>query len=230
MRKINLIVLSTIVALLFICFSIPVFAQSSVKIAVVDTEKVFQDSVWGKKAFEEIEKASAEWQKKGAEIEKELTKLQEDLTKQRTFLDNKEEEQKLQDQIDSKTLEGQNLVQEGNTVLRQKQQELMDPIVQEIKDLIKKMAIEEKYDLVLEKQLDIYKIVLYVNPELDITNRVTVMLDKSYKDKNPDKAKEPDKTDKSKESAKNDSQKNGSQKELEKPVDKPKETEKKDTK
>ena len=228
MRKIHLIVLSTIVALLFISVNIPVFAQSSVKIAVVDTEKVFQDSVWGKKAFEEIEKASAEWQQKGVQIEKDLTKLQEELTKQRTFLDNKEEEQKLQDQIDSKTLEGQNLVQQGNTVLRQKQQELMDPIVQEIKDLIKKIAIEEKYDLVLEKQLDIYKIVLYVNPELDITNRVTVMLDKSYKDKNPEKTKEPnksDKTDKSKESVKSDSQK-----ESVKPADKPKETEKKEIK
>ena len=228
MRKIHLIVLSTIVALLFISVNIPVFAQSSVKIAVVDTEKVFQDSVWGKKAFEEIEKASAEWQQKGAQIEKDLTKLEEELTKQRTFLDNKEEEQKLQDQIDSKTLEGQNLVQQGNTVLRQKQQELMDPIVQEIKDLIKKIAVEEKYDLVLEKQLDIYKIVLYVNPELDITNRVTVMLDKSYKDKNPEKTKEPnksDKTDKSKESVKSDSQK-----ESVKPADKPKETEKKEIK
>ncbi|MEK7398605.1 MAG: OmpH family outer membrane protein [Candidatus Poribacteria bacterium] len=228
MRKIHLIVLSTIVTLLFISVNIPVFAQSSVKIAVVDTEKVFQDSVWGKKAFEEIEKASAEWQQKGAQIEKDLTKLQEELTKQRTFLDNKEEEQKLQDQIDSKTQEGQNLVQQGNTVLRQKQQALMDPIVQEIKDLIKKIAIEEKYDLVLEKQLDIYKIVLYVNPELDITNHVTVMLDKSYKDKNPEKTKEPnklDKTDKSKESVKSDSQK-----EPVKPVEKPKETEKKDTK
>jgi Skp family chaperone for outer membrane proteins len=217
MRKIHLIVLSTIVSLLFVCVNIPVFAQSSVKIAVVDTEKVFQDSVWGKKAFEEIEKASAEWQQKGVQIEK-------DLTKQRTFLDNKEEEQKLQDQIDTKTLEGQNLVQQGNTVLRQKQQELMDPIVQEIKDLIKKIAVEEKYDLVLEKQLDIYKIVLYVNPELDMTNRVTVMLDKSYKDKNPEKAKEADKsdkTDKTKESVKSDSQK-----ESVKPAEKPKEIEK----
>ena len=225
MRKINLIVLSTIVALLFISFSIPVFAQSSIKIAVVDTEKVFQDSVWGKKSFEEIEKASAEWQKKGEAIEKELTKLQEDLTKQRTFLDNKEEEQKLQDQIDSKTLEGQNLVQQGNAILRQKQQELMEPIIQEIKDLIKKIAVEEKYDIILEKKLDIYNIILYVNPELDITNRVTVMLDKSYKDKNPEKPKESEKIGKTKESTKNDSQK-----ESEKPSDKPKETEKKDSK
>lgn len=212
MRIKFLTISSAVIALSFMLYTVSVFAQSPIRIAVVDTEKVFQDSVWGKKALEELEKATEGWQKKGEDIEKELTRLEEELTKQRTFLDNKEEEQKLQDQIDSKKMEGQNLIQEGNLALRQKQQELMEPIIQEIKDLIKKIAMEEKYDLILEKQLDIYKIVLYVNPELDITNRITAMLDKSYRDKNPDKAK------------------NEPQKKSDKSEDKSKGTEKKDTK
>ena len=197
--------------LLFVCISIPAFAQSGIRIAVVDTEKAFQESVWGKKALEEMEKEASVWQKKGEQIDNELTKLESELTKRQQFLENKEEEQKLQDQIDSKRLEGQNLIQEGQASLKQKQQELMEPIIQEIKDLIKKIAMEDNYDLVLEKQLDIYKIVLYVNPELDITSKVTVMLDKSYKDKNQSKAK-------------------GSEKEAGKPADKPSEPEKKDSK
>jgi len=197
--------------LLFACISIPAFAQSGIKIAVVDTEKAFQESVWGKKALEEMEKEASGWQKKGEQIDNELTKLESDLTKRQQFLENKDEEQKLQDQIDSKRLEGQTLIQEGQASLKQKQQELMDPIIQEIKDLIKKIAMEDGYDLVLEKQLDIYKIVLYVNPELDITSKVTVMLDKSYKDKNQNKAKE-------------------SEKEAGKPADKPNDPEKKDSK
>jgi len=199
------------VLVLLFCISIPAFAQSGIKIAVVDTEKVFQESVWGKKALEEMEKETTVWQKKGEQIDNELTKLEAELTKRQQFLDNKEEEQKLQDQIEGKRLEGQSLIQEGQTSLKQKQQELMDPIILEIKDLIKKIAMEEKYDLILEKQLDIYKIVLYVNPELDITSKVTVMLDKSYKDKNLNKAKE-------------------SVKEPEKSAEKPKEAEKKDSK
>lgn len=197
--------------LLFVCISIPAFAQSGIRIAVVDTEKAFQESVWGKKALEEMEKEASVWQKKGEQIDNELTKLESELTKRQQFLENKEEEQKLQDQIDSKRLEGQNLIQEGQASLKQKQQELMEPIIQEIKDLIKKIAMEDNYDLVLEKQLDIYKIVLYVNPELDITSKVTVMIDKSYKDKNQSKAKE-------------------SEKEAGKPADKPSEPEKKDSK
>ena len=197
--------------LLFVCISVPAFAQSGIRIAVVDTEKAFQESVWGKKALEEMEKEASVWQKKGEQIDNELTKLESELTKRQQFLENKEEEQKLQDQIDSKRLEGQNLIQEGQASLKQKQQELMEPIIQEIKDLIKKIAMEDNYDLVLEKQLDIYKIVLYVNPELDITSKVTVMIDKSYKDKNQSKAKE-------------------SEKEAGKPADKPSEPEKKDSK
>jgi outer membrane protein len=179
---------------LLVFISMPTFAQTTIKIAVVDTEKVFQDSVWGKKSLEELEKQSQEWQKKGEQIGKELTQLEDELLKRQKFLENKEEEQKLQEQIDNKRLEGQNLLQEGNASLNQKQQELMEPIIQEIKDLIKKIAVEEKYDLILEKQLNVYKIVLYVNPELDITNKITVMLDKSYTDKAAIQAKESEKT------------------------------------
>ena len=46
--------------------------------------------------------------------------------------------------------------------------------------------MEEGYDLVLEKQL----FVLYLNPELDITSQIIVMLDKSYKERVSSKAKE----------------------------------------
>ena len=176
-----------ILSLIFV--SIPAFAQSQIKIGVIDTEKVFQESVWGKKAMEELEKEREVWQKKGEQIGKELNQLEDELLKRQKFLENKQDEQKLQEQIDSKRLEGQNLVQEGNASLGQKQQEFIEPIIQEIKNLIKKIAVEEKYDLILEKQLEIYKIVLYVNPELDISNKVVTMLDKSYKDKSSTQAK-----------------------------------------
>jgi outer membrane protein len=196
---------------LLVFVSMPAFAQTTIKIAVVDTEKVFQDSVWGKKSLEELEKQSQEWQKKGEQINNELTQLEDELLKRQKFLENKEEEQKLQEQIDNKKLEGQNLLQEGNASLNQKQQELMEPIIQEIKDLIKKIAVEEKYDLVLEKQLNVYKIVLYVNPELDITNKITVMLDKSYKDKAASQAKESEKTTEKAPEKTNEPEKKGSE-------------------
>jgi len=178
-----------ILALFVVSISVPVFAQTSLKIAVVDTDKVFSESVWGKKTVEEMEKETEKWQQKSEALDKEIMKLEEDLAKQRAFLEDKNKEKELEDQIESKRAEGQTLVQQGNLVLKQKREELLGPILDEMKNVIKKLAVEETYDLVLEKQL----IVLYLNPELDITSKVTVMLDKVYKEKFASKPKESEK-------------------------------------
>ncbi len=174
-----------IILFLFASVCFPVHAQN-LKIVVVDTDKVFSDSIWGKNAVLEMEKEAEKWQKEGERIDKELTILEEKLAKQRNFLDDKEQEQKLENEIENKRMEGQKLVQDGNTKLKIKRDELLQPILDEVKEIIRKLAIEEGYDLVLEKQL----IVLYSSPEVDITSKVTVMLDKVYKDKYSSKTEE----------------------------------------
>lgn len=198
--------LIVIILFLFASIYFPVYAQN-LKIAVVDTDKVFNDSVWGKNIVLEIEREAEKWQKEGERIDKELATLEEKLAKQRSFLDDKEQEQKLENEIENKRMEGQKLVQDGNAKLKIKRDELLQPILDEVKEIIRKLAIEEGYDLVLEKQL----IVLYLNPEIDITSKVTVMLDKVYKDKYSSKAEE----------AKKASKKASKPKENAKPVDVP---------
>lgn len=177
--------------LVFLVFftSIPAFAQTSLKIAVVDTDKAFKESIWGRKAIEALETEVSEWQTKGEKLDNEISALEEKLAKQSAFLDDEEAEQKLQDEIQGKRMEGQALVQQGNANLERRRQELLEPILEETRYLIKKLAIEESYDIILEKQL----IVLYLNPELDITSRVVVMLDKVYKDRASSRAGEPEK-------------------------------------
>ncbi len=175
-----------VAAFLVAFIGVPAFAQTTLKIAIVDTDKAFQESIWGKKSIEEFEKERTELQKKGESLDKEIIALEEQLAKQRSFLDDKEAEQKLQNEIESKRVEGRNFVQQGNALLAEKQKQLLEPISEEIKSLIKKVAIEESYDLVLEKQL----IVLYLNPELDITSQITAMLDQVYKENVSDKSKE----------------------------------------
>ncbi|MFC1712789.1 OmpH family outer membrane protein [Candidatus Poribacteria bacterium] len=180
---------AAVLAFLVIFISIPAFAQSSLKIAVVDTDKAFKESIRGKKALEELERELELWQEKGEQLDKEITALEEQLATQRSFLEDKETEQKLRDDINRKQIEGQTLVQQGNAVLAEKRQQLLDPISDEIKDIIKKLAINEKYDLILEKQL----FVLYLNPELDITSKIVVMLDTSYQEWASERAKEAEK-------------------------------------
>ncbi len=171
---------------LFVSISLPAIAQTSLRLAAVDTEKALEESIWGKKAVEEIGKERDEWRKKVEGLDKEIANLEEELAKQRAFLDDKDAERKLQDDINDKMRSRDLLIQEGNMSLAQKQEQLLEPILEEMKNVIKKLSMKEGYDIVLEKRL----IVLYLNPELDITNRVSVMLDEAYKEKAPGKSKE----------------------------------------
>jgi Skp family chaperone for outer membrane proteins len=175
-------------AFLVIFVSVPAFAQGSLKIAVVDTDKAFKESIRGKKALEELERELEKWQTKGEQLDREINALEEKLATQRSFLEDKEAEQVLVDDSNSKKMQGQTLVQQGNAILAEKREKLLDPISDEIKDLIKKLAINEEYDLILEKQL----FVLYLNPELDITSKIIVMLDIAYEERSSEKAKKPE--------------------------------------
>lgn len=178
-------VCAVVLAFLFVSISVPAFAQGSLKLAVVDTDKAFKESIRGKKALEELEIELARWQEDGEKLEKEIAALEEQLATQRSFLEDKAAEEDLQDKITSKNMEGQVLIQKGNEVLAKKREDLLDPISEEIKDAIKKLAINESYDLILEKQL----FVLYLNPELDITTKIIVMLDEAYTARASEKTK-----------------------------------------
>jgi outer membrane protein len=182
-------IFSIFLSFLFASISLPAIAQTSLKLAAVDTEKALEESIWGKKAVEEIGKERDEWRKKVESLDKEISDLEEELAKQRAFLDDKDAERKLQDDISDKMQNRDLTIQEGNTSLAQKQEQLLEPILEEMKNVIKKLSLQEGYDIVLEKRL----IVLYLNPELDITNRVSVMLDEAYKERASGRSKEAEK-------------------------------------
>ena len=118
--EVRVLVLAVVVALI----SIPAFAQGSLKIGVVDTDKAFKESIWGKKAMEELEGELEKWQEKGELLDKEIAALEEQLATQSSFMDDKEAEKKLRDEIGSKKLQGQALVQQGNAVLQEMRQKL----------------------------------------------------------------------------------------------------------
>lgn len=165
---------------LFALVSFPAFAQKISKIVAVDTEKSIEDSIWGKKTLEELGKERDVWRMKLEQFKKEqVTPLEEQLAKQKAFLEDNQAESKLQNDIESKYQDLDRMIQQGNMALSSKQDELLKPILDELKDLIKRLSIKEGYDIVLEKRV----IVLYLNPELDITSQVTIMLDEVYKEK-----------------------------------------------
>lgn len=176
-------------------FSLPVLAQKSLKIVAVDTEKAIEDSIWGKKTLEELGKERDGWQMKLEQFKKEqIQPLEEQLAKQRAFLEDKQAEEKLQNEINSKIQDIDRMIRQGNMSLAEKQESLLQPILEELKELIKRLSIKEGYDVVLEKRV----LVLYLNPELDITSQVTTKLDEIYKEKIAGKTKEEAKAEETK--------------------------------
>ncbi|MBD3184398.1 hypothetical protein GF312_19100 [Candidatus Poribacteria bacterium] len=159
-------------------------AQSQPKIAAVDTEKALEDSIWGKKAIEEMEKDRDAWEQRVKDLNDEIAELEANLAKQKAFLEDTEKEKELQSEIANKKQGRELLIQQGNAQLSERQQEILEPILEEMKNTIKKLSIDEGYDLVLEKRL----IVLYLNPEFDLTSKVTSMLDDAYKQHSSSKA------------------------------------------
>jgi len=179
-----------VITFLTILFSISAFAQSKTKIVAVDTEKAIGDSIWGKKTLEELGNYRDEWRKKLDQFKKEqIQPLEEQLAKQRQFLDDKQLEEKLKNDIDSKLETMDGMIQEGNMKLAERQDELLKPILEELKELIKRLSIKEGYDIVIEQRV----MILYLNPELDVTNQVTTMLDEVYKQKIATQTKVPEK-------------------------------------
>jgi outer membrane protein len=201
MRRFSVLGLAFLVALI----GSPAFAQFTLKVGVADTGKAIRESIWGKKIVQTLEAEVEAWKEKGAKLDKEVLALEEKLAEQRSSLADAEEEKRIENEIGVKRLERQAFIQEGNTLLAQKRQQLVDPISSEIKRLIRKLATEEGYDMILEKQVTIenYTIqpFLYLNPELDITSRVIVMLDEVYRERTRDTAEQSEEEEKTDEPA-----------------------------
>lgn len=175
-----LLILVTLIAL-------PALAQGSTKIAVVDTAKAIRESIWGRKATQELENEIEEWRGKAEERNKEISVLESELAKQRSLPGDTEEAKRLEKEISDRKAQSQALVQEGNARLEQKRQELLAPIVDEMRKTIKKLVKEENYDIILERQPSLensnLQLFVYLNPELDITSQVMAVLDATYKER-----------------------------------------------
>jgi outer membrane protein len=101
-------------------------------------------------------------------MNEEIAKLEENLSKQRLFVDDPQKIQAWEREIAQKRGELRQFVTTGDDALRDKQDELAKPILDEIRAAIQEWGKTHGYSLVLEKQL----IALYHEPEMDITDAI----------------------------------------------------------
>ncbi|MBM3216357.1 OmpH family outer membrane protein [Candidatus Poribacteria bacterium] len=142
------------------------------RVAVVDTQRVFDQYTRTQTANKTLEDAVKRLEDQGKSMNAEIARMEEQLTKQRLFIDDASKIQQMERDIAQKRSELRQFVTTGEDALREKQDELAQPILEEIRTTIQSFGKENGYSLVIEKQL----IALYHEPDMDVTEALVKLL------------------------------------------------------
>jgi outer membrane protein len=141
-------------------------ALAEMKIAVVDTQRAVMETEDGLRAQATLKKHFDKRQRELDDKQTSLQKEREDLEKQKDVLS----KQALQTRVDKwqrEMSELQAVFVEYNKELQKKQGEMTQPIFQKTMGIIRRLATQSGYDLVVDKQA-----VPYNRSDLDLTDRV----------------------------------------------------------
>jgi outer membrane protein len=136
------------------------------RVAVVDTQRAVMETEDGLRAQATLKKLFDKRQRELDERQNTLQNERTEIEKQRAVL-SKEALQKRVEQWQRDMLQVQTTFGEYNKELQQKQSELTAPIVQKTVGIIRRLATQEGYDMVLEKQAT-----PYFRSDLDLTDKV----------------------------------------------------------
>ncbi len=147
-------------------FVLPVMAQGTGSIAVVDGERVLRDSEPGKMLFADIK---ALRDKKQQEIEQRQNSIQtmnEKLTKEKDIL-SPEAQEKRKAEIQKAVTEAKRFREDSEQEIQSKLDTAMETMQNKLIPLIEKLGQEKGYSLIVGKQFTIWR-----DPKWDITDEV----------------------------------------------------------
>jgi outer membrane protein len=136
------------------------------KVAVVDTQRAVMETEDGLRMQATLKKVFDSRQRELDKKQEELQKERDDIEKQRDVL-SKTALAKRVDKWQREMVNLQTVFVEYNKELQKKQSELTQPIFQKAMGIIRRMATQEGYDVVVDKQA-----VPYVRSDLDLTDKV----------------------------------------------------------
>lgn len=148
------------------------FAEG-LKVAVIDVNKVMNESEVGKSARKKMEDRYEELKKKIDVRNEEARKMKEEMDKQKILL-GKEKMKEREEALNAKVAELRQLTQEAEKEMQNRQGELTREVLKIVQGQWEKVVAQEKIDLLLEKS----SVVVYSNPSLDITSKVLDLVNK----------------------------------------------------
>ena len=149
-------------------FAFPAAAQS-MKVGIVDTQRAVMETEDGLRMQATLKKVFDSRQRELDKKQEELQKERDDIEKQRDVL-SKTALAKRVDKWQREMVQLQTVFVEYNKELQKKQGELTQPIFQKAMGIIRRLATQEGFDIVVDKQA-----VPYARSDLDVTDRVITM-------------------------------------------------------
>jgi outer membrane protein len=164
--------------ILLACWSGSGQAADAIKIAVMDQQAVIERSKTGKAALEEVKAYQATRQKIINADEQELKELEQTLQDPNSKLGDAAKQEK-QEQFRSKVEAYQRRLQDFNREIQQKQREMAAEYAKKIADAAQAVAQKEGFLAILDKGNEsMFRIVLYHQPALDVTDLVVKEFDR----------------------------------------------------
>ena len=141
-------------------------AQNPPRIAIIDTQRAIMETEDGLRAQATLKKLFDKSQRDLDKKQEDLQKERDDIDKQKDVL-SKAALAKRIDKWQREMAQLQTVFVESNKELQKKQGELTQPIFQKAMGLIRRIATQEGYDIVVDKQA-----VPYVRSDLELTDRL----------------------------------------------------------
>jgi outer membrane protein len=154
------------------------FADSSLRVAVVDLDRVMNDSLKGKEAKEFIEKEIIKTQKIIKQKEAEAKKLRDELNKKSLVLSEsvrKEQEAEYR----RKLRELKRYANDAEVEIKRKGDELSQKIAREIGKIIVEVGKKDKYSLILGSKSGLF----FFSQDMDITDKIIKVYNEQHKKK-----------------------------------------------
>jgi outer membrane protein len=154
-------------------------AAAETKVAVVDTQRAVMETEDGLRAQASVKKFFDSRQRDLDKRQNDLRKEKEDIEKQRGVLS----KASLQNRVEKwqrQAVELQTAYVDYNKELQNKQYEMTQPILEKALAIISRLARQEGFDVVVDKQA-----VPYVRTDLDLTDRVITLYNQGSASEKP---------------------------------------------
>ena len=154
-----------------------VYAESQ-NIVYIDSERIMTESQDTQEAQQMYQSEQKEWDKEIADLEEQIDKLNTEYESKKMILteSGKAEAQEKINQLLEKRKQKIQEIYGDKGLAMQRNAELLEPILEKLRNVIEKVAVENNYDMVLDVASGAVR---YAKPKLDITDQVIEEMNKT---------------------------------------------------